>query len=397
MKIKAISLLFLVSILLTACEQLNPTAPTFAEGHGNSWSSPILNTKEALNDLTDNGLPKRINGVELLTIRGWLANTYPWDYNPQHSTVHPVPILWTPHQTQTPFQVMEQNRQLEEYGSGADILEFNVAPGNPDYNHWLRTYLTTGSRPFFVLYEHIHGNSNYTNVNGSKNMDLIQNRKAFTDDIGFFVKNVILPFQSRYVTHNGKAVIYMWSSTQMEGDFASLLEEVKNNYPVTFFGSGELGYRNSRGNNLARIKALDGFIEYSLGGRSSSYLHAIRGYRNDSYAWRQYLRKLESETGKRFIFIPTFQAAYDDSNYPGRATPIMYPRTREEIELHAEIIRSDLNTIYDGIGPFVVYSELPEGAAVIESQCLPESMNRPGRYTGCGTGRLEVLKKYFGK
>lgn len=340
-------------------------------------------------------MPDRINGVELMTIRGWFANTYPWDYRPDWASVHPVPSLWTPYQTQTPFQIQEQDRQLEKYGSGADVLEFNVAPGNPDYNHWLTAYLTNSSRPFFVLYEHVNGTSNYTNSNGPKNMDLALNRKAFIEDVEFFLKNVILPYQSRYVTRNGKAVIYLWSSVQMEGDFASLLEETKSKYPIIFLGSGEIWNRRPKGEDLARVRALDGFMEYGVG--DSSYLKMVQNYKGASFHWRQTLRGLESETGKKYIFIPTFQAAYDDTKTGRATTTSMYPRSKEDMEFHAELIRGDFHSVYDGIGPFVVYSELPEGAAVIESQCLPETMNRPGRYTGCGTGRLEVLKQYFSK
>lgn len=386
-----------VAVVLSACDNNSPVSPSLAAGSSDGENPDLISSiKNAMNDLETDSIPEQVNGIELTTIRGWFANIYPWDYEPEQSTVHPVENLWTPYQKQTPFQILEQARQLEDYGSGADVLEFNVAPGNPDYNHWLRVYLTNNSRPFFVLYEHVHGNTNYVNENGPKNMDLVQNRKAFTKDIEFFMKNVILPFQSRYVTHNGKAVIYLWSSVQMGGDFASLLEEVKSKYPVIFFGSGEIWNRNPKENNLARVKALDGFMEYTMGG-NSNYLNTVQNYQKASFRWRQTLRTLEIETGKKYIFIPTFQAAYDDTKARGRTTPAMYPRTKEEMEFHAELIKSNLYASYDGIGPFTVYGELPEGAAVIESQCLPETINRPGRYTGCGTGRLEILKQFFGK
>jgi len=74
----------------------------------------------------------------------------------------------------------------------------------------------------------------------------------------------------------------------------------------------------------------------------------------------------------------------------------MYARGINEVKYHAEMIRNGMGNIYDLAGPFVVYSELPEGAAVIESQCRPDTLDRPGRWVGCGTARLQILKEYFG-
>lgn len=358
-----------------------------------------------------------VPGVELKNINGWHANIYPWPYDPQWSAVHPAPSLFDPpkwdpieqifrSQYQSPAQIKEQSRQLRAYGSGSDVLEFNVAPGNPDYNHWLRTYLGNNSnRPFYVLYEHINGNSNYVEFSGEKNMDLFQNKKAFVDDIEFLLKNVILPNQHRYVTVNGRAVIYMWAPSGMRGDFATLLLAVKLKYPVFFVGSVGLADGIPRDPQVLRtLNALDGYMDYGTLAfdkdangvlKSDNYLTMTARYAANSKEWRK-------QIGSK-LFIPTFQAAYDDTNVPGRNNPTMYPRTREEVDYSAAVIKKGMTEvvqdlgrpIYDNIGPFVVYSEMPEGAAVIESQCLPQTLDRPGRFVGCGTGRLEILKKYF--
>lgn len=380
---------------------------------GNSPS--VISANEAI--------PDRINGVELTALKGWHANIYPWDYRPEWSAVHPVPSLWDPPkwdpreeryiaQQQSPAQIIEQSRQLDQYGSSADVLEFNVAPGNPDYNFWLRTYLGDNTdRPFYILYEHIYGNTNYVETNGAKNMDLFQNKKAFVDDIEFIVRNIVMPNKHRYVTVNGRAVIFLWAPTIMNGDFSSLLLAVKLKYPVFFIGSP--GPATTDLQTLKNLKALDGFMQYAvvnfdvdLNGNPNpdNYLKMIGEYEVSSAAWRNKLSEFEAETGRKYLFIPTFQAAYDDTNFPERTSPPMYPRTRGEMEHNAEVIKrgmTEINkglnrTIYDNVGPFVVYSELPEGGAVIESQCLPQTVNRPGRFVGCGTARLEILKKYFG-
>ena len=400
-KVKVFRTVFplILVIVLAGCDNidsLNPASPTsiYSIGEGNV----VGNLSEAVQDLSvQNGIPDRINGVEFMSLHGWLANIYPWEYFPGSSSVHPVTNLWNPNQKQTFFQIFEQNKQLNEFGSSADVLEYQPNPTHGDHNHWLSTYFTNGSRPFFLAYEHIYGTRFVPVDGGPKNMDDPYNRKAFKEDIDFIFRNVVIPFQSRYVTVNGRAVIYIWASGQMIGDFDSLLEEVKKEYPVFFIGSGEIWSISRGAENIDRVKALDGFMEYTLGGRNN-YLNAVSGYRRASFGWRDFLRELEAETGKRYLFISTFQAAYDDTKVGDRNNPPMYARSINEVKYHAELIKEGMrSSIYDSVGPFVVYSELPEGAAVIESQCLPETKDTPGRFVGCGKARLQILKDYFGR
>ncbi|MBI2068783.1 MAG: hypothetical protein HYT67_01620 [Candidatus Yanofskybacteria bacterium] len=401
---KTIRVLFsLIFVVLAGCNdsinRLNPASPTsiYPIGEG----SVVGNLSEAVRDLSaQSGIPDRINGVEFLGLRGWFANMYPWEYLPEQSTVHPVPRLWTPGRTPSPFQMMEQCRQIKEFGGGAAVLLYNGNSGldSSDHNYWLSNGFANGCGPFFLLYEHINGTRFIPADGGPKDMNNPYNRQVFKDDIDFMFKNVIVPNQSRYVTVSGRAVIYMWSSVQMTGDFASLLEEVKKDYPVFFIGSGEAWSRPNGADNIARVKALDGFMEYTLGGHNN-YLNAVSGYRRASFGWRDFLRELESETGKRYLFISTFQAAYDDTKViPKRSNPPMYARNINEVKYHAELIAEGMrNDIYNSAGPFVVYSELPEGAAVIESQCRPDTLDKSGWFVGCGAARLKILKDYFGR
>jgi hypothetical protein len=385
-----------ISLVFIGCDSLNESSsisPSSVNLPGNLVQ--VSDAKDVLKSTSTNSIPKTINGIEFSNIRGWLANLYPWEYAPQWSAVHPVSNLWTSNQKPSLFQVAEQCRQIKEFGGGAAVLEYSTNPNLDWHNYWVSNGFAGECGPFFLLYEHVNGTL-FIPVDGFKDMNNPYNRQVFKDDIDFMFKNVIVPNQSRYVTAGGRAVIYMWSSVQMEGDFASLLEEVKKEYPVFFIGSGE-GWDMPKGaDNIARVKALDGLMEYSVGG-SASYLKAVQDYQKTSFSWRSYLRKLEVETGKKRLLIPTFQAAYDDTNVvPKRNNPPMYARSRDEVKYHAEMIRSGMGSVYDTIGPFVVYSELPEGAAVIESQCLPATMDMPGRFVGCGTGRLQILKEYFG-
>jgi hypothetical protein len=225
-------------------------------------------------------------------------------------------------------------------------------------------------------------------------MNLAKNRQAFANDIEFLVRNVILPNRNRYVTVNGKAVIFLWATPAMEGDFASLLLAVKEKYPVFFLGSIGVTSLPEDPKIMKNFWALDGFMEYAL--VSDNYLDTVKAYDAASVSLRQKIKEFDTQTKTKHIFIPTWQAAFDDTRYPGRTRSPMYPKSREEAEYHAELIKISMGSVYDNLGPFVVYSELPEGAAVIESQCLPETSDIPGRFVGCGKARLEILKKYFG-
>lgn len=385
------------SLIVVGCDNLSgysPTSPSLTSSAGNPNRISVI--KEVVGDAVAGlGEPARINGVELVTVRGWHANKYPWEYVPGQSTVHPVPRLWTPGQTPSPFQMAEQCRQIKEFGGGAVVLEYSPNPALDWHNYWLSTGFARECGPFYIAYEHMNA-TRFVPIDGPKDMSNPYNRKVFKEDIDFMFKEVIKRYQSRYVTVNGRAVIYLWSSVQMTGDFGSLLEEVKSEYPVFFIGSGEIWSTPKSAEDIARVKALDGFMEYTLGGRNN-YLRAVQDYTRASFSWRGYLRSLENETGKRYLFIPTFQAAYDDTKFPGRTNPPMYARSRDEVKYHAEMIRNGMGSVYDySVGPFGIYGELPEGAAVIESQCRPDTLDRPGRFYGCGTARLQILKDYFG-
>ena len=340
------------------------------------------------------GIPTRIDGLEIEEIRGWFANIYPWQYVPNVSTVYPVRSLWSrPNDYQSSADIARQNALLAEYGSGADVLEYRANPDAPDHNQWLRTYFTNGDRPFFIAYEHIFG-TRLVPVDGAKDMDMRYNRQAFKNDIDAIVRNVVLPYQRRYVMHHGRAVIYLWAAWAMYGDFASLLDEVRATYPVAFIGTVGLMNPPTDPATLRNLSALDGFMEYGL--YAPSYEIMTATYAQNSGRWRRVIRGFQATTGRKYLFIPTFQAAFDNSKYTGGSgMPPMYPVDRREVLHHAEQIKQEFGTAYDPLGPFVVFSELIEGAAVIESQCISDTLDKRDRWVGCGTGRLDILKHYF--
>jgi hypothetical protein len=359
-------------------------------------TTEVMANIDSLSGQELSNISNRISGVELRTIRGWLAARYPWQYYPEQSPVHPVSSLWIPNQYPTYYQTTLQNQQLNENGSGGDVLQYNPNPSTSEHNVWLRTYFSNGNRPFFLLYEHVFGTR--FNCNGCiVDMSNTMNRQVFKDDIKFMFENVITRYQNRYITVDGRAVIYLWASSRFGGDFPGLLMEVKEEYPVFFLASDNIGSYPERGSeDYERIKELDGFMAYTLGGGRENYIKTVQSYYRSSFRWTNFLRALQSDTGKRYLFIPTFQFAYDDTKVIGRSAPALYAKNAEEVKYHFRLIREGYNRgIYDNIGPFVIYSELPEGGAVIESQCGPDTQDILGeRFVGCGTVRLDMLKDF---
>jgi len=380
---KKSALFLLLTVLASGCkgcdDKFSPTSP-----------SPANSAVES--DDSTAAVP-RINGVELTSLNGWFAVIYPWEFFPEQSPIHPVPELFTPNQKQNSIQIGFQEKLLNDSGSSADILSFN--PRNHwDYDHWSANYFGASSRPFFLLYEHIRDGQNDFVMSGAKleiDMNNPQNRQIFMEDIKIMFDRIVVPNRQRYVTVEGMAVIYMWATGAMTGNFPSLLDEARSKYPVFFIGSGE------DSGNRERIKSFDGLMHYALPGFGGNYLAMTTNYHSQSIGLKMALDSTEHETGKKIYSFATFQAGYDETLVIPKRNPAqsVYPLSREEMEEHARLISLGMHRwkIYDRPGPLVVFSELPEGGSVIPSLYKPE---KTGRYVGYGTGRMDVVKKYFG-
>lgn len=363
-------------------------------------------------------IPERVDGQEISNLYGWWAAIYSnWPFVPQQSTVWPVPSLSTPSAwdaalPQSPAELRRSAEQLNEYGSALDILEFNPNPEYPDFVRWKQGYLAQIDRlgrVFMLGYEHINGTRLHqldvsTNATPTFDMSDPYNRAIFTQDVDFMFREVIVPYIDYYVTMNGRAVIYLWNTENMLGDFASLLNEIKARYPVAFIGSETHKPRDGDAAATARVDALDGFMAYSVldPDNEGNYSRAMTEQYWSSVVFRDFLRAYEAQHPGRYrLFIPTFQSAFDNSRYPGRSnadgspkTVPMYPRSRDELFGAAQTVKTAMSQqhIYDAYGPLVVYNELFEGAAVIESQPYPAP---PSQYHGFGLDRLAIVKQFF--
>jgi len=332
-----------------------------------------------------------------------------------------VPSLWTPSSwdatlPQTPAQIRRSAEQLTEYGSAADILEFNPNPDYPDFVLWKQGYLSQIDRlgrAFMIGYEHINGTRfrqlGISEKNSTPTFDMSDpyNRAIFTQDVEFLFSEVVVPYRDYYVTMNGRAVIYLWNTENMLGEFGSLLNEIKARYPVAFIGSETHQPRDDDAAAMGRVDAMDGFMAYSVldPGNEGSYSRALTEQYWSSVVFRDFLRAREASSANvqhhYRLFIPTFQAAFDDSRYPGRSnadgspkTVPMYPKSRAELYGAAQSLKTAVSDehIYDSYGPMVVYNELFEGAAVIESQSYPAPS---AQYHGFGLDRLSIVKQFF--
>jgi hypothetical protein len=364
-------------------------------------------------------IPSRVDGQEISNLYGWWAAIYSnWPFVPQQSTVWPVASLWTPSSwedvvPQTPEQIRRSAAQLTGYGSALDILEFNPNPDYPDFVRWKQGYLAQVDRlgrAFMLGYEHINGTRfrqlGVSAKNSTPTFDMSDpyNRALFTQDVDFMFREVIVPYIDYYVTMNGRAVIYLWNTENMLGDFGGLLTEIKERYPVAFIGSETNTPRLDDAEAIGRVDALDGFMAYSVldPENEGNYSRAMAEQYWSSIVFRKFLRTYEAQHPGRYrLFVPTFQAAFDDARYPGRSnadgspkTAPMYPRSRDELSGAAQMLKTAMSQeqIYDAYGPMVIYNELFEGAAVIESQpyAAPAS-----QYHGFGLDRLAIVKQFF--
>ena len=364
-------------------------------------------------------IPARVDGQEISNIYGWWAAIYPnWPFVPTQSSVWPAPQFWTPSSweaivPQSPAQIRLSAAQLTAYGSAVDILEFNPNPDYQDFVLWKQGYLSQLDRlgrAFILGYEHINGTRMHPMAalgkKGTLQFDMSDpfNRAQFTQDVDFMFREVIAPSIDYYVTMNGRAVIYLWNTENMRGDFGGLLNEIKARYPIAFIGSETHKPDESDPAAMGRFDAMDGFMAYSVldPGNEGDYGRAMNEQYWSSVVFRDYLRAYEAaHPGKYRLFIPTFQSAFDDSHYPGRSgadgkplTAPMYPKSRDELFGAAQALKTSIAQlhIYDSYGPMVVYNELFEGGAVIESQTYAAP---PAQYHGFGLDRLSVVKQFF--
>src|SRR5690349_2493915 len=197
-------------------------------------------------------LPGSLHGQEISNLYGWWAAIYSnWPFVPQQSTVWPVPSLYTPSSweamlPQTAVELRQSAAQLNEHGSALDILEFNPNPDYPDFVRWKQGYLAqldALGRVFMLGYEHVNGTRfrqlGVSAKNSTPTVDMSDpyNRAVFTQDVDFMFREVIVPYIDYCATANGRAVLYLWNTENMLGDFASLLNEIKARYPVMLIGS----------------------------------------------------------------------------------------------------------------------------------------------------------------
>ncbi|MFZ2484653.1 MAG: hypothetical protein WAX80_01735 [Minisyncoccia bacterium] len=312
---------------------------------------------------------------------------------------------------------------LNQFESGADVLTFNPNPDSPDYNQLLSNgYIADcgpdggygrGGRPFYLLYEHVNGAGFEQEKDGRIDMNLATNRQKFEEHLDFMFWNVIWPCQARYVTWNQEALVFLWSMGDMKGDVASLLERLGAKYPVAFVGGvNVLHFPDLHGpEEMRSLRALDIIMEYTLfpvvptleeeaAGRIL-YARMVKMHTRGNLLLGIQVKKWEQEkNGRKRLLVPTMPFAFDDANWrPKRANLPMYPESREEVERFAQRIYEGMRngTYAPLVGPFAIWDEHFEGGAVTPSLCTPETLDRPGRWVGCGYARSEMMRQFFGR
>ena len=364
-------------------------------------------------------IPHEVYGVEITGVRGWHANRYFWPNIPELATVWP--IFREPGQFPSAFEVAHDTQLLVQYGSGADVITFNPNTDSPDYNQLLRNgYLADcglddkyghNGRPFYLLYEHVNGTRFvHTREDRRIDMSLTVNRQRFEEDLKFMLESIIVPCQARYVTWNRRALIFLWSMGDMIYA-APLLEEMRIKYPVAFVGGvNVLHFPSLQGpEDMKSLQALDVIMEYTLypvvptpveatAGRID-YARMVRMHSAGNLHLSFAINEFEKVTGRKYLLIPTMPFAFDDTKWPGRTNLPMYALNKREVEDFAKRLYDGMrNGIYSLlIGPFTIWDEYFEGGAVAPSQCTSATLDRPGRFVGCGYTRLAIMEQFFSK
>lgn len=364
----------------------------------------------------DYNYPEKVPGVEFYRLRSpvTMVSRYPtWEYEPEKNTV--FSIRREPNEAADQRIIKEQNDELEKYHIQVDMLQFNPNP-REDIHDWElleQNYLAVPSeRPFFILYEHHFGTRYKFERKALKegryvaDLSLPHNRDVLFEDIKLLVDRFVLPFGSRYVTHDGRAFVYFWAS-QIYKNAKPVFEELKRRFPVFLIGAEDPFHINKSPDAIRRVSSMDGFIPYALY-RAGWYVGRYPVMRHEYFwnmiRWSEFLRK-HSRHAKLF---GTLQVAFDDSAVPWSDRVPMYPNSVDQVYELASIIRSsmigprssmiepyNLGFVLDG-AVHAVYDEYFEGAAIEQSR-PPEAFfsNYDIRLALSGTTRLEIMSHSF--
>jgi len=335
-------------------------------------------------------------GVELLELDSLVVMTsrYPhWIYFPEHATVRSV--RKSAGDSAGLEVIRKQNRELNKYGIKVDLLSFKPPF---DLKQHRKNFLAVNSnRPFLLLYEHT--TNRYSWSGNFIDMRRKRNANIFFEDLEFMFEEIIIPFRKRYVTMNGKALIYMWASPVMK-NFAPVLKKAKKKYPVAIIG-GERPFRIPRKNDdIRRVKELAAVMPYMT--RKDSYRTMSKEYRLAAREWRSFLNR--AAPGTRLF--ATYVIAFDKRlvRDPSASPAPMYPTVKQAIN-HAKRIRSIVGGVFDGVVNVTSYDEYYEGAAIEQSlppkefdPRLPKGFLYRGRMNRLsGTKRLEVIRDYLSR
>jgi hypothetical protein len=366
---------------------------------GGSLISPNLTFGQSGKNLGLYGKPdfkQFVKGKELARMenKGWFAACYPaWAYDPSHAPIHPVPELFTPGRSQYPRQIQYQSRQLNDYGSALDIISFLSNPVNSSFNYYRNNYFGIANRPFMVLEEHLDDPAYSGPVGAAKDMDDPRNQQAFFDSLAFWLENVVYANPDYYIVMNGEPVTYYWNTNQMLGESGRVIREAKKMFRFKMIGGEGIG-SDPQEQDIDRLASLDGFMTYSTDWNNfTDYNEMVATSVEQGKSFKDFLAKNVPGAQEKTLF-GTFTASFDDHLSRGGKNNILYPRSREEMENFCQVILDGQESGYiSRCGPMAVYSELFEGSSVCETEIREEE---PGRYVGYGTGRLELLRDYFG-
>jgi hypothetical protein len=158
-----------------------------------------------------------------------------------------------------------------------------------------------------------------------------ENARLFREHIAHLHTNFFAnpKYADRFMRVGGRVVVFIWLTGAFDGDFKSVANAVKSEFPIWIVGSNMNLYNPPRGKELESILGgLDAVSAYGIADTTQATngeidTNYIARYRSALQSWSQWLHQHVPNA----VLIPPLLFAYDDTHVPGRtSSPLVSSR-----------------------------------------------------------------------
>ena len=310
-------------------------------GCGSQWNLPFSSTtipsnlsvnenssggpnKTSVNDVSPTGRP--FIWPHFVTWHRKTKEHTNWDNVGTH------PLLWPEGYDSLDTTVMAQINQYMQ-SVGMEPLASYWEPQTPSGDIFLRTYLPVPGPRVGVLFEAGDCVANVGLLRFASECKIPfdgtelgrENARLFREHIEHLHTNFFNnpQYADRFLRVGGKPVVFIWLTGAFTGDFKSVANAVKAEFPIWIVGSNVNLYNPPRSNELdGVIGGLDAVSAYGIADTTQAPNgeideNYIARYRAALQSWSQWLNK----RAPGVMLIPPLLFAYDDTNVPGRTSP----------------------------------------------------------------------------